>query len=170
MMSIPVINVIGFSDSGKTTLLVGLITWFKDHGYKIASVKHHSKYGLDVDTPGKDSWRYAQAGSDVVLIASPDKLVEYRKLEEELPLADVVSKIADVDLILVEGYKNSENPSLLVIGNDQFTENAQYLQHCFAIAADLPLPDEFLNGIPQYPRSDVEGLALAIQARFLSGG
>jgi len=168
-MPIPVINVIGFSGSGKTTLLEGLIAWFKDHNYKVATIKHHSKTGLEIDIPGKDSWRHAKAGSDLVVIASPNKLVEYRNLEKEMPLDVVVSRISGVDIIMVEGYKNSGNPSVMVLGNHNHNQTGQYLENCFAIAADSPLPQAFSNGIPQYSRSDVEGLAALIQARFLPG-
>ena len=83
-MSIPVINLIGYSGSGKTTLMVGLIQWFKRKGYQVATVKHHSKSGLVVDTPGKDSWKYVQAGSARIVIASPEKIIEYRNLKESL--------------------------------------------------------------------------------------
>ena len=88
-MNIPVVTFIGKSGSGKTTLLEKLVTELKNRGYMLATVKHHSHRGFEIDEPGKDSWRFAQAGSDQVVIASPDKIASYRKIERELSLDEI---------------------------------------------------------------------------------
>jgi len=59
--------------AGKTTLMEVLIPELSRRGYRIATVKHHSHSGFEVDQPGKDSWRHARAGSVHVIIAAPDK-------------------------------------------------------------------------------------------------
>ncbi|RPI82218.1 MAG: molybdopterin-guanine dinucleotide biosynthesis protein B, partial [Chloroflexi bacterium] len=76
--SIPLITVIGKSGSGKTTLIERLIIELSKRGYRLATVKHHSHSGFDIDFPGKDSWRFARAGSCHVVIAAPDKIAAYR--------------------------------------------------------------------------------------------
>lgn len=166
-MGIPVINVIGFSGSGKTTLMVALIAWFKQKGYKIATIKHHSKTDLEIDTPGKDSWRHAQAGSDLVVISSPNKLVEYRNLEEELLLEQVVSRIEGVDLILVEGYKHSGKFNVLVLAADHLNAINSLLKDSIAVAADFYIPADLLFSTPQFSRNDVDGIASLIREKFL---
>ena len=72
--------------TGKTTLLEKLIPELKRRSYRVATIKRHSHSGLEFDVPGKDSWRHAQAGSDHVVVAGPDKLASVRKLERELTL------------------------------------------------------------------------------------
>ncbi len=106
-MSIPIISIIGKSKSGKTTLLEKLIAEVKRRGYRVATIKHHSHPGLDIDRPGKDSWRHTRAGSDHVIVAPPDKLASYRLLERELTLDEVAANVKDVDIILTEGYKRA---------------------------------------------------------------
>ena len=63
-MSISLVTIIGKSGSGKTTVLEKLIVELKNRNYKLATIKHHSHRGFEIDQSGKDSWRFAQAGSD----------------------------------------------------------------------------------------------------------
>ena len=162
-MSIPLITIIGRSGCGKTTLLEKLVTELKKHGYKLATVKHHSHRGFEIDQPGKDSWRFAQAGSDHVIIASPDKIASYRKLEHELTLDEITAGVSDVDLILVEGYKQAEKPSLEVVRAANSRELIGSREQRFAVAADFPLD----LGVPQFGLDDVQAIADLIETRFL---
>ena len=162
-MSIPLITIIGRSGCGKTTLLEKLVTELKKHGYKLATVKHHSHRGFEIDQPGKDSWRFAQAGSDHVIIASPDKIASYRKLEHELTLDEITAGVSDVDLILVEGYKQAEKPSLEVVRAANSRELIGSREQRFAVAADFPLD----LGVPQFSLDDVQAIADLIETRFL---
>ena len=71
---IPVISIVGGkSNSGKTTLLEKLIREAKRRGWRVATLKHDG-HGFEMDQPGKDTWRHAQAGADVVAISSPHKV------------------------------------------------------------------------------------------------
>jgi len=162
-MSIPLITIIGRSGCGKTTLLEKLVTELKKHGYKLATVKHHSHRGFEIDQPGKDSWRFARAGSDHVIIASPDKIASYRKLERELTLDEITAGVSDVDLILVEGYKQAEKPSLEVVRAANSRELIGSREQRFAVAADFPLD----LGVPQFSLDDVQAIADLIETRFL---
>jgi molybdopterin-guanine dinucleotide biosynthesis protein B len=74
---IPLVTIIGRSGSGKTTLLEKLIRELSGRGYRIATVKYHSHAGFEIDAEGKDSWRFAQAGSQQVVTAAPDKFATY---------------------------------------------------------------------------------------------
>ena len=160
---IPIITVIGKSGSGKTTLLEKLIAELKRRGYRIATVKHHSHAGFDIDRPGKDSWRHAQAGSDHVIVAAPDKIASYRLLERELSLDEIAAGVKDVDIILVEGYRQAGKPTLEIIRSEISLEPICPPEQCFAIASDVLLP----LAIPQFDLSDVMGMAKFIEERFL---
>ena len=162
-MAIPLVTVIGKSGCGKTTLLEKLVAELKRRGYRLATVKHHSHRGFDIDQPGKDSWRFAQAGSDHVVIASPDKIASYRKIERELSLNEIAAGISDVDLILVEGYKQAEKPALEVLRAENSRELIGSREQRFAVAADFPLD----LGVPHFGLDDVREIADLIEARFL---
>ena len=100
-----VVSFVGISGTGKTTLIEGAVRELKKHGYRVAVIKH-AHHGFEIDQQGKDTWRFAQAGSDIVLISSPDKLALIERVSEEVWLPELLSKIEDkVDIVLVEGYK-----------------------------------------------------------------
>jgi molybdopterin-guanine dinucleotide biosynthesis protein MobB len=102
------------SGTGKTTLLEQVIAELKGRGYRVGAVKHDA-HRFDIDHPGKDSYRLAAAGADATLITSPDKLALIKKHEASPPLDELVKYyLADMDLVLTEGFKKSGLPKIEV--------------------------------------------------------
>jgi molybdopterin-guanine dinucleotide biosynthesis protein B len=161
---IPVVSVVGYSGSGKTTLLVKLLRELKQRGYRLAAVKHHHHHGLQFDRPGKDTWRFAQAGADQVIMAGPDKVVYTQTFEEEPTLEQVLSVIREVDVILVEGFKQADVPKIEVSRGQPECELISPSRGLVAIVADR----RFDADVPQFDLEDVVGLADFIEARFLA--
>jgi molybdopterin-guanine dinucleotide biosynthesis protein B len=162
-MTIPVLTIIAKSGSGKTTLMEKLIAEIKRRGYRLATVKHHSHPGFDIDKPGKDSWRFAQAGSDQVIIAAPDKIAGYRLLERELTLDEILETIIEVDLILVEGYKRAGKPALEIVRSAVGTELIGDLGQLVAVATDVTLEID----VPQFDLDNVAGIVDFIEQTFI---
>lgn len=162
-MNTPLITVIGKSRCGKTTMLEKLVVELKSRGYRLATIKHHSHPGFDIDKPGKDSWRFAQAGSDHVVIAAPDKIASYRTIPRELSLDEIAAGISGVDLILAEGYKQAEKPALEVVRAENSTELIGSPEQRFAVAADIPLD---ISG-PQFGLEEIGGIVNLIEQLFL---
>ena len=63
------IGIIGYSNSGKTTLIERLIPLFRQRGLAVSAIKN-AHHGFDMDRQGKDSYRYRDAGAGQVLIAT----------------------------------------------------------------------------------------------------
>ncbi len=167
-MPIPIVSIVGKSGCGKTTLLEKLIPELKRRGYRLATIKHHFHAGFEIDVPGKDTWRHARAGSDHVIIAGPDRLASIRQLEHELTLDEIVeSAIAParptVDLILTEGFKRANKPSLEVVRLANGLELISSAEQLAAVATDAPL--ETL--VPQFDINDVVRIADFIENRLL---
>ncbi len=103
----------GWSGSGKTTLLEKLIPIFVSEGLRVSTIKqtHHE---VDLDQPGKDSWRHRAAGATEVLLASSARwtLMHELRNEAEPVLADHLKRLSDCDLVLVEGFKKELLPKL----------------------------------------------------------
>jgi molybdopterin-guanine dinucleotide biosynthesis protein B len=111
---LPIVCIVGKSNVGKTTLLEGLIAELKRRGHRVATVKH-DVHGFDIDQPGKDSWRHAQAGSDAVVISSPQKLALIKRTDHDSSLDEIARLLGDdFDIVLAEGYKNSNMPKIEV--------------------------------------------------------
>jgi molybdopterin-guanine dinucleotide biosynthesis protein MobB len=148
-MPVPILSIIGKSNSGKTTLLEKLIPELKRRGYRVATIKHHTHTGFEIDQPGKDTWRHAQAGSQVVVITSPDKLAMIEQLERELSLDEIAARISGVDIILTEGFKNAGKPAIEILraerGLERLDEPGQLVAIASDIRVDSPVPLLDLN-------------------------
>lgn len=151
---IPVISIVGRSDCGKTTYLEKLIREIKHRGYKVATIKH-DVHGFDIDRPGKDTWRHAQAGADIVCISSPQKMAMIKKVDNELLLEEVVAHIDGVDIIFTEGYKR-ESKRRIEVFRKEVCESPLCLQdELLAIASDTVIYED----IPHFSLDDPAPMA-----------
>ena len=160
---IPVISIVGRSDVGKTTLLEKLIRELKARGYRVATVKHDA-HSFEIDRPGKDTWRHAQAGSDHVVIASPNRIAHIQRLERELTLPEIVATVTDADIVLTEGYKRGPAPKIEVSRAEKGRELLCRREELIAIATDQRIEMD----VPQFGLDDAAGLADLIARQFLA--
>jgi len=150
---IPVISVVGKSGVGKTTFLEKLIAELKRRGHRVATIKH-DVHGFEIDRPGKDSWRLAQAGSDSVVIASPQRLALIKRLDGEMTLSEIAALLTDVDIILTEGYKRGDAPKIEVSRRERGGELLCTPDELVAIVAD----QLFDLDVPQFDLDDARGV------------
>jgi molybdopterin-guanine dinucleotide biosynthesis protein B len=162
---IPIVSLVGKSGSGKTTLLEKLIPELKRRGYRVGTIKHDA-HSFEIDRPGKDTWRHAQAGSDHVLISSPHRVASIRRVEQELSLEELAAGMTDVDIVLTEGYKRACAPKIEVSRRERSETLICQPDELIAVASDQP----FELDVPEYDLNDVQGLADLIEARFLREG
>lgn len=159
----PILCIVGKSNVGKTTLLERLVAELKSRGYRVATVKH-DVHGFDLDKPGKDSWRHAKAGSDAVVISSPQKLALIKKVDHDSSLDEVASLLgADFDIILTEGFKSSDAPKVEVHRRGMADGLLCTPSELVALATD----EDIDTTIPQYSLDDIRGLIDLIEERFL---
>lgn len=150
----PVYGFSGYSGSGKTTLIEKLVAALKAKGLRLAVIKHDS-HDFDIDCPGKDSWRFTRAGADISLITSPTKsaLVERRALS----VSQAISRIRDVDLILVEGWKFESFPQ---IGLCRKAAGKGFPKAVGEYAAVVTDREDIPPDIPKFSFDDIEGLTM----------
>ena len=147
---IKVVSVIGNSDSGKTTLLEKVIAELKHRGYRVGVIKHTYR-DCEIDQPGKDTWRYTQAGSNIVALSSPAQLAIIEHLDRESGLADIVGLLeGKVDIILTEGYKDSATAKVLVRGNE-----GQAVPSFTGESLAIVSPSVAPNGVMHFAHEDV---------------
>jgi molybdopterin-guanine dinucleotide biosynthesis protein B len=151
--AVPVVSMVGKSGVGKTTALELIIRELKRRGYRVGTVKHDT-HGFDIDRPGKDSWRHAQAGSDVVVVAGPRKMALIRQLAQEMLLDDVVDLMPDVDIVITEGYKRGDRRKIEVTRAERGRELLCRPEELIAIMTDYPVD----MPVPQFALDDASGL------------
>lgn len=111
----PAIAVVGRHNSGKTTLVVKLISELASRGFDVGSIKHHSHGDFDIDYPGKDSYRHREAGATDTVIASPHKMARVRTMDHEVECAEIVATMPGHDIVIVEGYRKSGLPTIEIM-------------------------------------------------------
>ena len=163
MPLVPVISVVGKSNVGKTTFLEKLIPELVRRGYRVGTVKH-DVHGFELDTPGKDTWRHAQAGSRTVAISGPNKIAVLMSVEREATLDEVVALVeGTVDVVLTEGYKREGRLKIEVSRAEQGREILCGAEELLCLVADYqnPLP------VPQFGLDDAAGVADLIEKKLL---
>ena len=111
-MTIKVVSFVAKSGTGKTTLLEKVIPLLKERGYRVGVIKHDA-HRFDIDHPGKDSHRLTAAGTDTMLILSPEKLALVKKHAAAPSLAEALATyFTEVDIVLTEGFKTGSMPKI----------------------------------------------------------
>jgi molybdopterin-guanine dinucleotide biosynthesis protein B len=161
---IPIVSIVGKSDSGKTTLIEKIVPELVGRGYRVATIKH-DLHGFEIDREGKDSWRHRRAGAETVMISSPDQIALIKTVERDLTLGELRDRfIDDVDIIISEGFKKDTQPKIEVFRKEAHHELlAAANDHLVAVVAnrrfDVPVPCLDLD--------DVKGVADLIEEKFL---
>lgn len=136
-----VVNIVGSSSNvGKTYLLEGLIKELKFRGYSIATIKH-DVHGFDIDKKGKDTYKHRKAGSETVIISSKNRFAMIKELKEETELNDIIKMVLDKDIILVEGYKNSNLRKIEVFRSGVSNKIITPIEKIIAVASDIDIED-----------------------------
>jgi len=150
------------SNSGKTTLIEKIVPILKARGLRVAVIKHASG-GFDLDKPGKDSWRFQQAGADSVILAGPDRVALLKKIEHVPSLEELEQLAGYVDIALYEGFKESAKNKIEVFRHGVSGEYPLSLNDpsYIALVSDRP----FSVTIPQFNINDAEGVVKFMMTR-----
>ncbi|TYP56762.1 molybdopterin-guanine dinucleotide biosynthesis protein B [Thermosediminibacter litoriperuensis] len=117
---------VGFSDSGKTTLITWVVRELKKRGIKVGVVKH-TPHGFDVGQ--KDTGRFFDAGADAVIASSGKELLKIERCDGEKSLFEILDELKDMDVVLVEGYKGAGIPRVVVFGKRISRDDIELLNH-----------------------------------------
>ncbi len=144
------------SNSGKTTLIEKVVAVLRSRGVSVAVVKHASE-GFDLDRPGKDSWRFQQAGANPVVLVGPGKIAMMKNIDHEPSLAELAHMAGDVDILINEGYKKNAKNRIEVFRHGVSGSRPLSLEDTsfLALVSDQP----FDVKIPRFDLNDAEGVA-----------
>jgi molybdopterin-guanine dinucleotide biosynthesis protein B len=133
-----IFGIAGHSGMGKTTLLERLVPELSSRGLVVSLIKHSHK-AIDIDRPGKDSYRLRESGCKEVLLLGRDRWALMHELrgDDEPPLDYLLDRMQHCDLVLIEGFKSGSFPRLEVwrpaVGPPPL---AQQSRHVIAMATD----------------------------------
>jgi len=110
------VAVVGHKKSGKTTTTENLVRELTNRGYKIAAIKHVHEPNFTIDTPKKDTYRYAQAGAKTVLTISDKEIATIEKTQtDNLPIETFLCKCKGNDIVFIEGLKEQVAKKLKIL-------------------------------------------------------
>jgi molybdopterin-guanine dinucleotide biosynthesis protein B len=155
-----VIGFVGFSSSGKTTLITKVILILKQRGYQVAVIKHDA-HGHYKEAPGTDSSKFMEQDADKIITVSPASIHIYEKRDAP-NLEEIITSITSMDYILIEGFKKEKHPQIAVFRDEAQRAILELLEAApIAIATDRKDEDSLL---PVLDLNDPEGVADFIQA------
>ena len=161
---IPIVSIVGKSDSGKTTLLEKLIAELNLRGYKVASVKHDT-HDFEIDKEGKDSWRHKKAGATTTIISSPHKVAVVSDTDRDLRLSEIRDRfVLEEDIVLSEGYYRDKQPKIEVSQKEEpyklLCSNDKSL---IAVVSKYPME----LAVPWFHLDNIKSIVDFIECRFL---
>ena len=161
---IPIVSVVGKSNSGKTTLLEKIISDLVGRGYRVATIKHN-RHGFDIDHEGKDSHRHKKAGAHTTVVSSPHQLALVQDTDHDHSFEEIRDKfIKDADIILTEGFKVNDYPKIEVSRSELKRELISRREDgLIAVAADVK-PD---IDVPWFDINDAKAISDFIEEKFL---
>jgi molybdopterin-guanine dinucleotide biosynthesis protein MobB len=160
-----VIGVVGWKNSGKTTLVERLVAHFVAAELVVSTVKH-THHSADLDRPGKDTYRHRAAGAREVVLASSARFAILHELRDapEPKLDALIARMAPADLVIVEGFKRFPHRKIEVHrGERAALLLAREDRSIIAVASDQPLHD---LAVPVLPLDDIRAIARFIAQRL----
>ena len=125
----PIIAIIGWKNSGKTTLTERLIAEISGRGLRVTSLKH-AHHAFDIDHEGTDSFRHRKAGAITTILASSHRIAMMQELgENEAPSLDELrAMLPPSDITIAEGYKREAIPKIALWDGTDKNKAAQWLK------------------------------------------
>lgn len=126
-----IVQIVGYKNTGKTTLVCRLTERFKQAGYKVGTIKRDA-HDFQIDHPGTDTWKHQAAGADITAITSSTRTAIMKASSESLE--QLIAQMSEADVILVEGFKDAAYPKIITIRSAPDCELLQQLKNPLAAA------------------------------------
>lgn len=131
-----IIQVVGYKNTGKTTMTAALITGLSAKGFNVAAIKHDGHDHFEMDHEGTDSYQFGRAGAAAVAVMSQKRTAIIK--QQSTGLEDMLSQFTDYDWIVIEGFKDAPYPKLVMVREAGDLPLAGQLQHVAGIVFWLP--------------------------------
>ncbi|MEW6680378.1 MAG: molybdopterin-guanine dinucleotide biosynthesis protein B [bacterium] len=152
------ISIVGKKNSGKTTLILGIVKELKERGYSVGVIKHisHDIDISDFDKEGRDTYKHFKGGADIVAASSNKLFALFQNLSEEKTIEEITPLFSNVDIVLTEGFKEENKPKIEVVKERPICKKEDNL---IAIISNK----DFELGIPCFKPGDYPKIASFIE-------
>jgi molybdopterin-guanine dinucleotide biosynthesis protein B len=150
------VSIVGHSGSGKTTLVEKLIRELCKRGIRVATIKH-AHHKVELDAPGKDSWRYTQAGAAMsMLVTESGVQLVASGIEQRDPEQLAQRFLGEADLVLAEGFSHAPGVKIEVLRREcGKSARCAVEDGLIAMVTDM---DEVYPQLPHFGLEDVTGI------------
>jgi molybdopterin-guanine dinucleotide biosynthesis protein B len=108
-----VVAIVGYKGSGKTQVIEALTRELTARGYRVGTVKHVADLGFSIDREGRDTWRHAKAGADVVICLASKEFARIEKRRVEF--GELAEELRGQDFFLLEGFRELQNVARIAV-------------------------------------------------------
>jgi molybdopterin-guanine dinucleotide biosynthesis protein B len=150
-------TIVGHSGSGKTTLIEKLVRELTQRGLRVATIKH-AHHSVQLDTPGKDSWRYTQAGAAMsMLVTQGGVQLVASDVEQREPQQLAERFLGEADVVLAEGFSHAPGVKIEVLRREcDKPPRCSVEDGLIAIVTDM---DDVYPQLPHFGLDEVSGIA-----------
>ncbi len=155
---------VGHSGSGKTTLIEKLLREFSGRGLRVATIKH-AHHAVALDTPGKDSWRYKQAGAAISMLVTANQLQLVADAVDRREPEQLAQRfLGEADLVLAEGFSRAAGAKIEVLRSACSTiPRCAIADGLIAMVTDV---EDVFPQLPHFSPDDISGIAGFMLARM----
>lgn len=118
--NLPIYQVVGYKNSGKTTLMTHLVEYYTKQGLQVGTLKHHGHGGEPDLVAGTDSERHLEAGAAVTAVKGTSSVHIVIKDTSAYQIDDLIQmyQVLGIDILLIEGYKQLAYPKVVLIKDE----------------------------------------------------
>lgn len=152
-----VIQIVGFKNRGKTTLVCKLVERLKDKGFQVGTIKHDA-HEFEMDKPGKDTWKHREAGAETVSIISSSMTAIIK--QRPLSVYEILDQMNDLDFVFIEGFKNGPFPKIVLLKEEEDQTLLKELTNIIGVACWIPFKS---NHAPVFSINDLDSALSVIK-------
>lgn len=134
---LPVLQIVGYKNSGKTTLACKLIAALTAAGLRVGSAKHDA-HRFQLDEPSTDSSKHLTHGAVETILTSTTATRWMR--QEPISLQEIAAQLnGRVDILIAEGFKSAPYPKIALV------RETNHMRNLLKEASDIRLWVSWLN-------------------------
>lgn len=165
-----VIQIVGYKNSGKTTLATKMIKHFTEKGLRVGSLKHHGHGGEPVGITDTDSEKHRKAGA-IISGVQGERIFQISSQEDwKIEKMLAMYQLFDMDVVILEGYKTKDYKKIVMITNKEDLPLLNHVKNTQVIVTSLPTEMFASIPIPVYQREESEKCIQWVYANIMKKG